>query len=276
MPGTRIRSFVDITDAPSVRLLSIGWADLFPDSWNDRRAESGFWTLYRNSESGTTITTRAGATPLAARKAYLLPPNTAFARHNRQATAHLYAYFEILGLSATAMPPIIPVPAELHGPWLTALAGTPRRPTPAACVRLSALILSTIEPFVDAARIVPASDRAEVAPALAAMRDDPAHPWSLAELAERCGCAAPTFGRRFHAALGCPPMQWLREHRSHLVAHRLATGDDSLERLAREVGFGSRPYLSRVFRAVIGIGPGEYRQALRRGVHPLGPHERWS
>jgi transcriptional regulator GlxA family with amidase domain len=102
------------------------------------------------------------------------------------------------------------------------------------------------------------------------MQADPARTWSLGGLASLCRCCPDTFGRRFRAALGCTPVQWLRAHRARLAAHRLITTDESLAGIARAVGFGSRPYLSRVFRSVLGVGPADYRRAKARGGRPLG------
>lgn len=275
MAANRILAFLDLSTAPSVRLLSIGWAELVAHAWDHAQAESDFWTCYRNSRGGTQLTTRDGTISMAAETAYLIPPNTAFARANATDTGHLYLYFDCTGIDALSLPTVIRVPGSADERWLATLSRAPRQPTPAVTMRLSAMLLTALQPYAGAAAVTPGHDGAAVAPALVAMRKDPAHPWSLAELAGLCGCAPATFGRRFNSALGCSPVQWLRAHRARLAAHRIATTELSLESIARAVGFGSRPYLSRVFHAVLGIGPGEYRQALRNGKHPLGPRERW-
>ena len=270
MPGVRILAFHDLSNGPLVRMLSLGWAELEAHAWNHPGSISRFWILYRNSTAGTTLWTRDGALAMEAGMAYLIPQNTWFARRNRQATAHLFAYFDLIGLDPAALPAVIRVAGSRRERWLAALARSPRQPTPSDATRLSSLVLRSVTGHADLACSGPEADRSQVAPALAAMQAEPARSWSLAELATRCDCVSDTFGRRFRATLGCTPVQWLRTHRARLAAHRLVTTGDSLAAIARAVGFGSRPYLSRVFRIVFGAGPAEYRQARRRSGQPLG------
>lgn len=270
MTGIRILAFHDVSSAPLVRMLSVGWANLDAHAWDNTGSMSRFWTIYRNSATGTTLWTRDGEVAMEAGTAYLIPQNTWFARRNRQSTSHLFAYFDLIGFDSTATPAVIRVAGSSHERWLAALARSPRKPTPSDAVRLSTLVLRSVTGYADTASCGPDADRSLIAPALAAMQADPARSWSLAELAARCGCISDTFGRRFRATLGCTPVQWLRTHRARLAAHRLVTTGESLAGIARSVGFGSRPYLSRVFRVVFGAGPAEYRQARRRSGQPLG------
>jgi len=270
IPAVQGLDFRELPPAPLPRMLSLGWADLPAHAWDHPGADSLFWTLYRNQTGGSTLSTRDGELPMVGGATYLIPAGTRFARVNRRATRQLYAYFDVIGLDPAGLPAVIAVPGATRAHWLASLAAAPQPTGPADSARLAALILAALVPYAAVAEHVEPQRRA-LAPALGAMQADPARSWSLDELAARCGWGADTFGRRFHRALGLSPVQWLRRHRARLAAHHLATGADSLEAIARTVGFGTRPYLSRVFRAIMGVGPSEYRQVHGRDRRPLGP-----
>ena len=60
-----------------------------------------------------------------------------------------------------------------------------------------------------------------VGPALRLIHDDPAHPWTIAELAARVGISRAALARRFTDRVGEPPMTYLTAWRLALAADRL-------------------------------------------------------
>ncbi len=98
------------------------------------------------------------------------------------------------------------------------------------------------------------------------MHNRPAHPWTVAELAERCGISRAALARAFTALVGTPPMTYLAEWRVCLAAERLRTTDDTVDTIARQVGYSTAFALSAAFKRVRGITP----TAHRRG-DPVGP-----
>ncbi|MFG2450876.1 AraC family transcriptional regulator [Streptomyces sp. NPDC048512] len=91
------------------------------------------------------------------------------------------------------------------------------------------------------------------------VRDDPAHPWTVATLAAKAGVSRAALARRFSDLVGEPPMTYLTGRRLALAADRLRESDDTLETIARHVGYGSAFALSSAFKRVYGVSPQEHR-----------------
>ncbi|MCI3271548.1 AraC family transcriptional regulator [Streptomyces cylindrosporus] len=91
------------------------------------------------------------------------------------------------------------------------------------------------------------------------VQDDPAHPWTVASLAAKAGVSRAALARRFTELVGEPVMTYLTGWRLALAADRLRGSDDTLEAIARRVGYGSAFALSSAFKRVYGVSPQEHR-----------------
>ncbi|SES72280.1 AraC family transcriptional regulator [Nonomuraea wenchangensis] len=99
-----------------------------------------------------------------------------------------------------------------------------------------------------------------VAPALRAMHADPARPWTVSQLAGVAAVSRSTLAARFKQVVGRGPLEYLTGWRLELAAARLRRGDETLEAIAREVGYGSVSALSNAFKRRIGVSPRDYRR----------------
>ncbi|MGW3911263.1 cupin domain-containing protein [Streptomyces sp. NPDC005070] len=95
--------------------------------------------------------------------------------------------------------------------------------------------------------------------ALRLLQDDPARPWTVAALAAETGVSRAALARRFGELVGEPPMTYLTGWRLASAADRLRESDDTLETIARHVGYGSAFALSSAFKRVYGVSPQEHR-----------------
>lgn len=98
-----------------------------------------------------------------------------------------------------------------------------------------------------------------VGPVLWILHDDPAHPWTIAELAGHVGISRAALARRFRELVGEPPMTYLTRWRLALAADRLLEAHATIDTVAREVGYGSAFSLSAAFKRERGISPREHR-----------------
>jgi AraC-like DNA-binding protein len=100
-----------------------------------------------------------------------------------------------------------------------------------------------------------------VGPALRLVHDEPARPWTVADLAAQVGVSRAALARRFTDLVGQPPMAYLTEWRLDLAAELLLEPGTTIGAVAQRVGYGSAFALSAAFRRVRGVSPREHRQA---------------
>src|SRR5437660_11924657 len=105
--------------------------------------------------------------------------------------------------------------------------------------------------------------------AINAMHDDPAHRWTLEELAKRAGVSRSTFAQRFKETVGAAPMEYLTRWRMLLAGDRLANSSDPISVIALSLGYESESAFSTAFKRVIGCSPRQHS----RGRNPVSTLE---
>ncbi|MEV6192389.1 AraC family transcriptional regulator [Streptomyces sp. NPDC051920] len=168
-----------------------------------------------------------------------------------------------------ALPPLLALPSDVwECPLTPILAAEMVRDEPGQEVVLDRLLdLLTITAlrawFSRPEAAAPAWYQALADPvvgrALRLLQDDPARPWTVAALAAETGVSRAALARRFGELVGEPPMTYLTGWRLASAADRLRESDDTLETIARHVGYGSAFALSSAFKRVYGVSPQEHR-----------------
>ncbi|PGH47605.1 response regulator transcription factor, partial [Streptomyces sp. Ru87] len=112
-------------------------------------------------------------------------------------------------------------------------------------------------------RAEPASHRsyAQVRAALVHIEQHYRTPLTRWQIAQAAGVSENHLGRLFHRELGLTLWDYLTRLRVQRAKERLRQSDDSVQAVARAVGFHDRAYFSRVFRKVTGVAPHIYREA---------------
>ncbi|WP_214105364.1 AraC family transcriptional regulator [Acrocarpospora catenulata] len=100
-----------------------------------------------------------------------------------------------------------------------------------------------------------------IGPALRLIHDAPAHPWTVASMAEKVGASRATFARRFADLVGEPPLTYLTGWRIALAADLLRHSDITIDSVARQVGYANAFALSVAFKRVRGVSPSHHRAA---------------
>lgn len=96
-------------------------------------------------------------------------------------------------------------------------------------------------------------------PAVRLLHDHPEEPWTVASLAAAVGVSRAALARRFHEAVGEPPMRYLARWRLALAADLLCEPQATVTSVAHQVGYGSPFALSNAFKREHGISPSDHR-----------------
>ena len=114
--------------------------------------------------------------------------------------------------------------------------------------------------------------------ALSMLHAQPAHSWTVEELARKVGLSRSALAQRFTDLLGQPPMQYLARWRLQIAAQELLGGNKSLAVIAEQVGYESEAAFNRAFKREFGTPPAYWRKnrgtadvARAPANHPIEP-----
>ncbi|WP_320774472.1 substrate-binding domain-containing protein [Streptomyces sp. CRN 30] len=117
---------------------------------------------------------------------------------------------------------------------------------------------------------LPPRVRAVLDEALVYLYEHYRRPVSRWQVAQAAGVSEDHLGRLFHRRYGLTLWEYLTRLRVRRAAERLRSSEDSVQSVARAVGFRDRSYFSRVFRRVTGVSPHFYREGAATAGPPAG------
>ncbi|MFF9145840.1 helix-turn-helix domain-containing protein [Streptomyces sp. NPDC014861] len=88
-------------------------------------------------------------------------------------------------------------------------------------------------------------------------------PLTVEDLARRAGMSSRQLTRRFRAATGTTPLQWLLAQRIRRAQELLERTDDGVDAIATATGMGTATTLRRHFNRTLGVPPDSYRRTFR-------------
>jgi AraC-like DNA-binding protein len=94
--------------------------------------------------------------------------------------------------------------------------------------------------------------------AITAMHDDPAHRWTLQNLAHIAGMSRSMFAQKFKDTVGEPPMEYLVRWRMALAGDKLVNSSDPISVIALSLGYESESAFGKAFKRVMGRSPRQY------------------
>jgi AraC-like DNA-binding protein len=103
----------------------------------------------------------------------------------------------------------------------------------------------------------------EVGKALALLHRQPAHPWTIATLANDVGISRSVLAERFRRYLSETPIAYLTRWRLQLGAQMLKSTSNSVAQIAGEVGYESEPAFNRAFKREFGLPPARFRSQAK-------------
>jgi AraC family transcriptional regulator, transcriptional activator FtrA len=114
--------------------------------------------------------------------------------------------------------------------------------------------------FID--RPVPRRADDRLGSLLEAVRRRPTERWTVGRMARRMAMSQRTFIRRFHAATGMCPGEWVIATRLEAARFLLESSTAGLEEISRSSGFGNPAALRHHFRRRVGLTPTAYRASF--------------
>ncbi|MFV0429803.1 MAG: AraC family transcriptional regulator [Arachnia sp.] len=98
-----------------------------------------------------------------------------------------------------------------------------------------------------------------IGPALRAVHNDPAAPWTVDRLAQVAAVSRSVFARQFAEVIGTPPMTYLAELRMDLATDLLLRDRQPLAAVARAVGYADPFGFSTAYKRIRGRSPAAVR-----------------
>lgn len=90
-------------------------------------------------------------------------------------------------------------------------------------------------------------------------------PITLDDIVEEAGISKYYFSRQSKDSLDTTPMTYLTKIRMEKSMEFLSEDKMTVEEIAQQVGYANGNYFSKVFRSIIGISPGRYRESQSLG-----------
>lgn len=84
--------------------------------------------------------------------------------------------------------------------------------------------------------------------------------FSIPQLAKRCALSESVYRRRFRELTGASPIQYINQLKIEKACHLLRNSDIPPQQVSEYLNFYSVSYFYRVFKAITGQTPGEYRR----------------
>jgi transcriptional regulator GlxA family with amidase domain len=99
-----------------------------------------------------------------------------------------------------------------------------------------------------------------------AIEADPAHPWTLDELASLANSSSRHVARLFHIHAGITPVEYINKLRIALARQLLNDPQLPIDHVAERSGFGSSRHLRRVWKEYIALPPDHWRKQHLAGA----------
>ncbi len=262
-----------LEDRLFVRVFNVDRVVIGP-AWHARGVLSSYWRLYVDDGAGAAVGWAGGRHELEAGRVHLIPAWVQFDCFCDRPVGHTYAHFDVIGLPGVAVRRLFGRPVVLAADaGLELLLGEVQRALkahgsadPVTVLAAKGLIhlalvrlLEGLAPAERARSMQQLKAPDWLAPVLGQIEARLGEPLGNPELARLGHLSTDHFARRFRAAMGQTPGQFILERRIAAAAQRLVFSADSIKTIAAQTGFANRFYFSRVFARRMGLPPALYR-----------------
>jgi AraC-like DNA-binding protein len=106
----------------------------------------------------------------------------------------------------------------------------------------------------------------QMSAAIHAMHNNPAHHWTLQELAQHAGMSRSIFAQKFKERVGASPIEYLTRWRMLVAADKLVNSEDSISAIALALGYESESAFSTAFKREMGCSPRQYGRGRKQAA----------
>lgn len=232
-------------------------------AWNFANVYSPFWRIYYDYEALHHVRFGRQVTPLGPDRVVVIPNHQRFDCLGDPPAAKLWFAFSCRRSASPDQPMPIVIPASAAA---VALAGefpalfasrAPDRRERIYRVSLAFVSYVLAQPEVRWQETLPGY----LAEVLARIDSDPAAAWGNPVMAAQAGMSTDGFARSFRRWMHVTPARYVQQVRVREACRLLASTDEPIKRIARDVGFANRHHFSRVFAWLTGTTPASYRRA---------------
>ncbi len=247
---------------PSLRIDELQTVADLGGHWQGITLYGHYWRLYCNQNSGAGVLLNGKRMEMKPDKLYLLPPNCNLPVWcEKENIRQFYIHFEMSGIGGNKNFLCNELPLKDSD---RELIGKIRKTKNIhkkilLCMSLASDCMSRLPE--DALKETGNDPR--IASACSMLEDNPAHAFTLEELAQSVGMASNSFLRLFRENMGATPYQYLLNIRYSAAARLLRTTELSIEEICEEIGIRDRFHFSRLFKRYSGFSPAAYRKTKR-------------
>jgi len=233
-----------------------------------------FWRLYVNDRHGATITVNRTRHKLQKHQVYLIPAHTWFAGESNRQLGHFFIHFDWVGLSSPTINACFPGAWKVHDTevarqivdtHITEFISQSRTHLQwsmiahsIVCMALSD-VLGQLSPKVISRLEGQSTSDALIGSLIELAVTQLNDPLTTEQLAAQAGLTPTHLIRRFRAATGQTPGQYLLDQRIRLAASLLLQSDETVDAIAEQTGFADRFHFSKMFKSRMGVSPVRYR-----------------
>ena len=134
------------------------------------------------------------------------------------------------------------------------------RPSPGRRVRMKSAALELLIAIVDAARRVPSKVPSKIEAIAKRIREHPEMDYRVADVAHEAGFSLSAFSDIFKRTMGLPLHAYLINSRICKAKKLLESTNRSIDSIAEELRFKSKPHFAVTFKRVVGVTPFALRQ----------------
>jgi len=151
------------------------------------------------------------------------------------------------------------------------------RPSPARRVRMKSAALELLTAIVDAARRIPSKTPSKIDNIATRIRENPEADYPVANMAREAKLSLSAFSDVFKRSMGLPLHAYVINSRIRKAKTLLETTKRSIESIAEQMRFKSKPHFALTFKRIIGISPYELRKSIGsknpKGLYLKNPKE---